>query len=52
MDMLELFVTRKDFLWDLTLQHIEISLAAIAIAVVFGGIVGILISEYQSAVKP
>lgn len=50
-DMFSLLVTRWDFFSNLLLEHIEISFIAIAIAIVFGGIVGILISEYQKSAK-
>ncbi len=41
-----LLVARWDFFSGLLIEHIEISLIAIAIAIVVGGIAGILISEY------
>jgi osmoprotectant transport system permease protein len=47
-----LLVARWDFFSGLLIEHIEISLIAIAIAIVVGGIAGILISEYQRAAKP
>lgn len=50
--MWELLTTRWSFFANLLVQHIEISLAAIAIAIVVGGIVGILIAAYQRAAKP
>ncbi len=51
-DVWALLTTRWDFFGKLLLEHIEISLAAILIAIVFGGLVGILISEYQKSAKP
>lgn len=51
-DTWNLLVTRWDFFSGLLIEHIEISLIAIAIAIVVGGIAGILISEYQRAAKP
>ena len=36
---------------NLLWEHLEISLVAIVIAVLFGGIVGILISEFQKTAK-
>ena len=51
-EMFRLLAERRDFFLRLLLEHIEISLAAIAIAIVFGGIVGILIAEYDRAAKP
>lgn len=47
-----LFIERNKFFTELLWEHIEISMLAILIAVVFGGTVGILISEYQRAAKP
>lgn len=51
-EMWILFLSKKEFFFDLIWEHIEISLAAILIAVLFGGIVGILISEFQKTAKP
>lgn len=47
-----LFVTRWDFFSGLLLEHIEISLLAIVIAILFGGLTGIVISEFQRFAKP
>ncbi len=47
-----LFIDKRDFFLNLLLEHIEISLTAILIAIVFGGTIGILISEYQKSAKP
>ena len=46
-----LLITKWDFFGKLLLEHIEISLIAILIAIVFGGIVGIFISEFQKSAK-
>ena len=43
---------RKDFFAGLILEHLQISLLAILIAIVIGGIFGLLISEFQKAAKP
>lgn len=51
-NMWTVFVERKDFFLNLLLEHIEISLVSIFIAVFFGGLVGILISEFQKSAKP
>ena len=51
-DVWVLLTTKWDFFGKLLLEHIEISIAAILIAIVFGGLVGILISEYQKSAKP
>ena len=48
----DLLVQRWDFFQGLLVEHVEICLVAIIIAIVFGGIAGILISEYQKAAKP
>ena len=50
--MLSLFLERGDFFGKLLLEHVALSLAAIAIAAVLGGIVGIAIAEYGRAAKP
>lgn len=51
-DMWTLFLEKKEFFGNLLLEHIEISLLAIVIAVVVGGLTGILISEFQKTAKP
>lgn len=51
-EIFTLLVDKKQFFLSLLLEHIEISLVAILIAIVFGGAVGILIGEYQKAAKP
>lgn len=50
--ILDLLAERHEFFLNLLWQHLEISFVAIAIAIVFGGLAGILISEYQRAAKP
>lgn len=51
-EMWVLFLNKKGFFCDLIWEHIEISLAAILIAVLLGGIVGIVISEFEKTAKP
>ncbi|WP_456078946.1 ABC transporter permease/substrate-binding protein [Mogibacterium sp.] len=51
-EILELLTTKKDFFLKLLLEHIEISMSAILIAIIIGGMAGILISEYRKAAKP
>lgn len=51
-DMGTVFMDRKEFFLNLLLEHLEISLASIFIAILLGGLVGILISEYQRSAKP
>ena len=45
-------VEKKEFFLGLLWEHMEISLAAILVAMVIGGIAGILISEYKRSAKP
>ncbi|MCI9124721.1 MAG: ABC transporter permease subunit [Eubacterium sp.] len=51
-DMWSVFMERKDFFLELLFEHLEISLVSILIAILFGGLVGILISEFQKTAKP
>lgn len=50
--ILEMLAERKGFFLGLLLEHLEISLIAILIAIVAGGITGILISEYERTARP
>lgn len=45
--VLELYLTRWDFFWRLTLEHLTLSAVAILIASLVGLALGVLISEYQ-----
>lgn len=51
-DIWTLLTERADFFAGLLLEHLEISLLAIVIAILIGGLAGILISEFQRAAKP
>ena len=51
-EVFEMLAGRKEFFLGLLLEHLEISLAAILIAIIAGGITGILISEYERAARP
>lgn len=51
-DVIQLLASRSDFFAGLLVEHLQISFAAIAIAIVVGGIAGILISEFTRAAKP
>ena len=51
-DMFALLASRPGFFLELLLEHLQISLAAILIAIVLGGTVGILISEFTRSAKP
>ena len=50
-NMWSTFLTEKSLFIKLLIEHLEISLIAILIAIVFGGFVGILISEYEKSAK-
>ena len=50
-DIWTLLTERTDFFAGLLLEHLEISLLAIAMAILAGGLAGILISEFQRAAK-
>lgn len=47
-----LLTSRSDFFLGLLVEHIQISLAAILIAILLGGLIGILISESRPGAKP
>lgn len=51
-NMWSVFFNKKEFFLDLLWEHLEISLLAIIIAILLGGMVGILISEFQKTAKP
>ncbi len=51
-DVWNLLIERYDFFGELLLEHITISVIAITIAMIVGGILGVLISEYSHSVKP
>lgn len=51
-EMWILLLEKKAFFAGLLIEHIEISLLAILIAIILGGMTGILISEYQKASRP
>ncbi len=51
-NMFELLSSRWGFFAGLLIEHLQISLTAIVIAIVIGGLAGILISEFARAAKP
>lgn len=51
-EMWSIFTSRFDFFMNLLLGHLEISLLSILIAILIGGLIGILISEFQNSSKP
>lgn len=50
-NMWSVFLENKTLFLELLLEHVEISALAILIAIIVGGIVGILISEFQQSAK-
>lgn len=48
-EIIDLIQNRWDFFLELLVEHIQISLLSIAIAMVIGLIIGIVISEYQKS---
>lgn len=51
-DIWNILIDRKNFFLELLLEHLELSLVSILIAILLGGLVGILISEFQKTAKP
>lgn len=51
-NLFQLLVKQRAFFLKLLVEHLQISFLAIAIAIVFGGTVGILIAEYQRSARP
>ena len=51
-DIWTLLHERGDFFLGLLCEHLEISIFAIIIAILFGGLIGVLISEFQKSAKP
>lgn len=51
-EILNLLVERRDFFIQLSIEHLLISMIAILISIVVGGIIGILISEHRKSSKP
>lgn len=47
--ILNIYIDRRDFFIDLTIQHLEISMTAVIIAAVLGLILGVIISEYEKS---
>ncbi|MCC0694522.1 glycine betaine ABC transporter substrate-binding protein [Clostridioides sp. ES-S-0048-02] len=51
-DMLTLLSERSDFFIKLSIEHLTISIISIIIAIVLGGIIGIIVSEFHKSSKP
>lgn len=52
LELKDLLLNRWEFFAKLLLEHLEISLLSVLIAVLLGGAAGILISEFQHLAKP
>ena len=52
MDLVELFMQDRSFFLSLLWEHLLLSLGSILIAIVLGGLIGILISEFKKSAKP
>ncbi|MCC0699317.1 ABC transporter permease subunit [Clostridioides sp. ZZV15-6383] len=51
-DILTLLSERSDFFIKLSIEHLTISIISIIIAIVLGGIIGIIVSEFHNSSKP
>lgn len=51
-NILNLLTQKSNFFLNLLIEHIEISIISILIAIILGGIIGILISEFSKTSKP
>ncbi|HBG4017488.1 TPA: ABC transporter permease subunit [Clostridioides difficile] len=51
-DILTLLSERSDFFIKLSIEHLMISIISIIIAIVLGGIIGIIVSEFHNSSKP
>lgn len=50
-EMIQLLTSRGDFFWGLLLEHLQLSLLSIALAIVIGLLTGVAISEYRRSSK-
>ncbi|MDU2467929.1 MAG: ABC transporter permease subunit, partial [Veillonella sp.] len=51
-EVISLLINRSDFFLQLLWEHIEISLSASIIAIIIGGLLGVLIHEYKRLSGP
>lgn len=51
-EMWSIFIEKQDFFLNLLWEHLKISLLAIIIVILIGGLVGVLISEFKKSAKP
>ena len=51
-DVISLLINRYDFFLQLLWEHIEISVLASVVAIIIGGLLGVLIYEYKRLAAP
>lgn len=52
LEIVQLFIQRKEFFMNLLYQHLQISFISIVLAILIGGLIGIFMSEYKKISKP
>lgn len=52
LEIVQLFIQRKEFFINLLYQHLQISFISIVLAILIGGLIGIFMSEYKKISKP
>ena len=52
LEIVRLFIQRKEFFMNLLYQHLQISFISIVLAILIGGLIGIFMSEYKKISKP
>ena len=50
-EIIDLIINRSDFFLELLIEHLQISLISIIFAIIFGLMIGVVISEYQKTSK-
>lgn len=48
LEIVRLFIQRKEFFMNLLYQHLQISFISIVLAILIGGLIGIFMSEYKN----
>lgn len=51
-NLITTFIDKKDFFNMLLIEHIKISFTSTLIAIIIGGLIGVLISEFKPSAKP
>lgn len=52
LEIVQLFIQRKEFFMNLLYQHLQISFISIVLAILIGGLIGIFMSDYKKISKP